>query len=60
MKPRGYWKDVENVKSDINTFNLGCGTPGLMPKENKLKSTESGPLRASPDQLDTAPSWSAS
>jgi len=30
MKPSGYWKDVENVKSDINAFKPACGMPGLI------------------------------
>jgi len=44
MKPSGYWKDVENVKREIDAFNLAYGTRGLMPKENKLKSTGCGSL----------------
>jgi len=43
-KPSGYWKDVENVKKEIDAFNLAHGTPGVMPKEDHLKATGFGSL----------------
>lgn len=44
MKPSGYWKDVENVKSEIDAFNLERGSCGQMPKETELKSKGRGSL----------------
>jgi hypothetical protein len=44
MKPSGYWKDVENVKREIDAFNLERGSPGQMPKEDDLKSKGRGSL----------------
>ena len=38
MKPSGYWKDVENIKKEIDAFNLAHGVPGWMPKEDNLKA----------------------
>jgi hypothetical protein len=44
MKPSGFWKDVENVKREIEAFNLERGTPGVMPKEDDLKANGRGSL----------------
>jgi len=44
MKPSGYWKDVENVKKEIDAFNLAHGTLGHMPKEENLKEMRCGSL----------------
>ncbi len=44
MKPSGFWKDVGNVKREIEAFNLERGSPGVMPKENELKSNGRGSL----------------
>jgi hypothetical protein len=44
MKPSGFWKDVENVKREIEAFNLEQGSPGVIPKEAELKSNGRGSL----------------
>lgn len=43
-RPSGYWQNLENVKRDIDEFNLAHGTPGTMPKENHLKKMGCGSL----------------
>ena len=40
----GYWQNFENVKREIDEFNLAHGSPGTMPKENHLKKMGCGSL----------------
>jgi hypothetical protein len=44
VRPSGYWKNIENVKKEIDAFNLAHGTPGVMPKEDVLKAMGQGSL----------------
>ncbi len=43
-RPSGYWQILENVKREIDEFNLAHGTPGTMPRENHLKKIGCGSL----------------
>ena len=43
-RPRGHWQNFDNVKAAIDEFNLANGTPGSMPREDRLKEKGCGSL----------------
>lgn len=51
-RPRGYWKDISNIKTEIDTFSIEHNlAPGVMPKKSDLRKAGRDDIRRAIEQF---------